>query len=97
MPIINHRLRKLYIMGHKQDVDVRQNVFFEKLHIVSRIGFDREMEAASSSSETRLFCFFSPEKRTSVAPANPQINIDNKIGAIGVIFIISNGVLIMSF
>src|SRR5436189_5206923 len=46
-----------------------------------------EMEAASSSSETRLFCFFSPEKRTSVAPANPQINIDNKTGAIGVIFI----------
>src|SRR6266404_3417506 len=48
-----------------------------------------EMEAASSSSETRLFCFFSPEKRTfaSVTPANPQSNIDNKIGAIGVIFI----------
>src|SRR5438105_2467211 len=46
-----------------------------------------EMEAASSSSETRLFCCFSPEKRTSVAPANPQSNIDNKIGAIGIIFI----------
>src|SRR5438552_4099671 len=48
-----------------------------------------EMEAASSSSETRLFCFFSPEKRTfaSVTRANPQSNIDNKIGAIGVIFI----------
>src|SRR5258708_38966908 len=46
-----------------------------------------EMEAASRSSETRLFCFFSPEKRTSVAPANPQINIDNKIGPIGAIFI----------
>src|SRR6266571_1981734 len=56
-----------------------------------------EMEAASSSSETRLFCFFSPEKRTfaSVTRANPQINSDNKIEAIGVIFIISIGVLIM--
>src|SRR6266850_1810535 len=48
-----------------------------------------EMEVASSSSETRLFCFCSPEKRTfaSVTPANPQSNIDNKIEGIGVIFI----------
>jgi hypothetical protein len=58
-----------------------------------------EMEAASSSSETRLFCFFSPEKRTfaSVTAANPQIDIDNNIGARGVIFMLSIGVLIMSF
>jgi hypothetical protein len=58
-----------------------------------------EMEAASSSSDTRLFCLFSPEKRifASVTPANPQINIDKKIAGKGVILIISIGVLIMSF
>src|SRR5262245_36475037 len=33
---------------------------------------DFEIEDTSSSSKTRLFNFFSPEKRTSAAPANPQ-------------------------
>jgi hypothetical protein len=46
------------------------------LERVNEIGLlDLEIEATSSSSETRLFSFFSPEKRisASVAPAIPQM------------------------
>src|SRR2546422_11210297 len=51
---------------------------------------DFEIEETSSSSETRLFSFLSPEKRISAyaAPANPQMRITN--GAIS-LALITNG------
>ena len=51
---------------------------------------DFEIAETSSSSETRLFSFLSPEKRTfaSESPPDPKIDIENKIEAISVVLTI---------
>ena len=52
---------------------------------------DFEIEATSSSSETRLFCFFSPDKTTVASPprAISETNIDDSNAVIRVTRMVS--------
>src|SRR6266404_65748 len=58
--------------------EIKTQPSLDRVNAMGSTGF--EIEDASSSTETRLFNFFSPEKRMSDAPAsgNPQIAIATK-------------------